>query len=132
MDTPRAAVVADLPALKSDELSHALDLARKYPQPVVADADNHGTTMVSAIAGIPLITRFGQNSFARHVSAGFTPLEIPHSSGLRRDFDVVYHLRDADASLLGAYTRSAWGPPRSSSMPALNVPRGDLTSRRQP
>ena len=110
MSTPRAAVVADLPALKSDELSHALGLARKHSQAVVADADNLGTTMVSATAGIPLITRFGQNSLARHISSGCTQLELPTSSGLRRDFDTVDHLRDVDASVLGAYTRSALRP----------------------
>ncbi|MGA8331477.1 MAG: 2-phospho-L-lactate guanylyltransferase [Mycobacterium sp.] len=106
VSTPRAAIVGDLPTLTSDELSQALSLARKHTRGVVADAENLGTTLVSATAGTPLVTHFGRNSLARHINAGFTTLEIPNSSGLRRDFDTVDHVREAHVSRLGTRTRS--------------------------
>lgn len=102
---PRAALLGDLPALRPDDLAAALAAASAVDRGVVADAEGTGTTLVTAGAGIPLLTAFGDGSFARHVDLGCTPLEIDGASTVRRDVDTPDQL-DA-AAALGVGPRTA-------------------------
>ncbi len=101
---PRAALLGDLPALRPDDLLAALRAARAVPRAVVADAEGTGTTLVTAGAGIPLRTSFGDGSFARHRDLGCVPLDIAASSTLRRDVDTPDQLDEAVALGVGPRT----------------------------
>jgi 2-phospho-L-lactate/phosphoenolpyruvate guanylyltransferase len=102
---PRAALLGDLPALRPGDLDAALTTAGALAHAVVADAEGTGTTLVTAGAGIPLLTSFGDGSFDRHVALGCVPLEIGAASTLRRDVDTADQL--AAAARLGVGTRTA-------------------------
>lgn len=100
----RAALLGDLPALRSDDLAAALRLAAAHDRGVVADAEGTGSTLVTAAPGIPWTSAFGAGSFARHTTLGCAALAIPDASSLRRDVDTPAQL-DAAASLgLGPHT----------------------------
>lgn len=88
---PLAILVADLPRLADAELARALDCAASYDRAVVADADGAGTTLLTAGRGLMPQPCFGQDSFRRHVSRGYTPL-AGNWPGLRRDVDILDHL----------------------------------------
>lgn len=79
---------ADLPSLRADELGDALISAQPLPLAVVADRHGSGSTLLAATSVRDLLPRYGPGSFERHVAAGAVPLELPLSSGLRRDVDV--------------------------------------------
>jgi 2-phospho-L-lactate/phosphoenolpyruvate guanylyltransferase len=96
-----AAVSADLPALRSDDL--AAVLTRTGARAVVADAAGTGTTLLAAAAGHRLEPAFGPGSLRRHVVAGAEPLPAP--AGVRRDVDTPDDL--ADALRLGVGRRTA-------------------------
>ncbi len=102
---PRAALLGDLPALRTEDLEAALVSASAVDRAVVADAEGTGTTLVTAGRGIALETSFGAGSFARHVALGCVPLAIADSSTLRRDVDTAEQL-DA-AAALGVGPRTA-------------------------
>jgi 2-phospho-L-lactate/phosphoenolpyruvate guanylyltransferase len=101
---PRAALLGDLPALRPDDLKAALAAARTVHRAVVADAEGTGTTLVTAGAGIPLTTSFGDGSFARHLDLGCVPLDIAATSTLRRDVDTPGQLDEAAALGVGPRT----------------------------
>lgn len=101
---PRAALLGDLPALRPDDLATALAAASAVDRGVVADAEGTGTTLVTAGAGIPLLTSFGDGSFARHVDLGCTPLAVESTSTLRRDVDTPDQLDAAVALGVGPRT----------------------------
>jgi len=101
---PRAALLGDLPALRPDDLADALRAAASVDRAVVADAEATGTTLVTAGRGIPLLTSFGADSFARHVALGCTPLAIPDASTLRRDVDTAAQFERALALGVGPRT----------------------------
>jgi 2-phospho-L-lactate guanylyltransferase len=104
-----AVVLGDLPALRPEDLAAALELARGHSLAFVADAATTGTTMITVSPGIPVEPRFGTGSAAAHVASGFAALELPASSGLRRDVDAP---GDLDMLLqLGAFTRAALAGP---------------------
>lgn len=104
---PRAALLGDLPALRPGDLQAALETAGESERAVVADKEGTGTTLVTARSGIPLMTSFGDGSFARHLALGCVPLPIPDASTLRRDVDTAAQL-DAAAGLgLGPRTARA-------------------------
>lgn len=103
---PRAALLGDLPALRPDDLAAALRSARVVARAVVADAEGTGTTLVTAGAGMPLQTSFGDGSYARHRDLGCVPLEIDASSTLRRDVDTPDQLDQAVALGVGPRTAS--------------------------
>lgn len=92
IDSPRAALLGDLPALNSDDLTEALRLAADHARSVIADAEGTGTTMVTANRGVPWRSHFGEGSFAAHRTAGFTPLPLDPASTLRFDVDTADQL----------------------------------------
>ena len=60
---------------------------------------------MTSLPGVAWASSFGDGSFARHTAAGYTPLEIPDASTLRRDVDTAEQL-DA-AARLGVGPRTA-------------------------
>lgn len=104
---PRAALLGDLPALRADDLTAALDLAADVDRAVVADAEGTGSTLVTAAAGVPWASSFGDGSLARHVEIGCRLLDLPSSSPLRRDVDTLGQLRAALSLGVGPRTAAA-------------------------
>lgn len=88
----RAALVGDLPFLRSDDLADALALASQHPLAVVPDKEGTGSTMVTGRPGVELVTCFGLHSLRRHVAAGYRPLGLSPSSSLRWDVDTLEDL----------------------------------------
>lgn len=94
-DLALAAVCADLPALRSDDLTRALQAASDHPVSFVADVNGDGTTMVVALGVEDFAPRFGHGSRDAHVSDGaheIVEIDVPT---LRRDVDTPDDLRDA-------------------------------------
>jgi 2-phospho-L-lactate/phosphoenolpyruvate guanylyltransferase len=87
---PRAALAADLPALRPDELAAALALARR--RSFVADAEGTGTVLLAAPPGVPLDPRFGAGSAAAHAASGAQAL-AGDWAGLRQDVDTPADLQ---------------------------------------
>ncbi|TQJ30192.1 2-phospho-L-lactate guanylyltransferase [Microbacterium sp. SLBN-146] len=102
---PRAALLGDLPALRSADLAEALERAASVDRAVVADTEGTGSTLVTAAAGVAWRSSFGEGSFARHVALGCVAVDIDAGSTLRRDVDTVDQL-DA-ATLLGLGPRTS-------------------------
>jgi 2-phospho-L-lactate guanylyltransferase len=100
----RAALLGDLPALDPADLDAALELAAERPRALVPDAEGAGTTLITARPGEPLHPSFGEDSRALHEAAGFTPLDVPAASTLRRDVDTAGQLRAAAVLGLGPRT----------------------------
>lgn len=109
---PRAALLGDLPALRPDDLGAALRAADGVARGVVADGEGTGTTLVTAAAGVPFVSAFGEGSFARHVGLGCTPLAVGAESTLRRDVDTADQLLAAIALGLGPRTARVVDPSR--------------------
>lgn len=101
-----AALVADLPALRGDELGAALDAAAAHPSAFVSDASGTGTTLLTAAPGIRLDPRFGPGSAARH---GAIATAIAGGAGLRNDVDTADDLAAAARVGLGAHTGALVG-----------------------
>jgi 2-phospho-L-lactate guanylyltransferase len=104
-----AALAADLPALRPDELARALRAAA-HPRPgsgprrgFVPDAGGTGTTLLAAPPGVPLAPRFGPGSAARHAASGARRLDGDWPS-LRRDVDTAADLAAAERLGLGPST----------------------------
>ena len=95
-----AAVSADLPALRADDL--AAVLRSTHGASVVADVAGTGTTLLAAPAGVRLRPRYGPRSLQRHVADGARVL--PAADGVRRDVDTMSDLRDALALGVGPRT----------------------------
>ncbi|MEV5736379.1 2-phospho-L-lactate guanylyltransferase [Streptomyces sp. NPDC052292] len=99
-----AALNADLPALRPDELSRVLDAAAGYPRAFLADAAAVGTTLLAAAPGQPLRPAFGTDSRARHRASGAAELGLPDVNSVRQDVDTGEDLRAALALGVGPYT----------------------------
>lgn len=99
-----AALVADLPALRTDELRRALAAAAHVARGFVADAAGTGTTLLTAAPGVGLDPRFGPRSRAAHAASGAVGLEPGPVPGLRRDVDTEVDLWDAGRLGLGPTT----------------------------
>jgi 2-phospho-L-lactate guanylyltransferase len=93
---PVAALAADLPALRPEELASALQTARA--RSFVADSPGTGTVLLTAPPGTALDPRFGPDSAAAHRRSGALPM-AGHWPTLRRDVDTATDL--AAAALLG-------------------------------
>lgn len=106
---PVAALTADLPALRPEELAAALRAVGDRPG-FVADAAGTGTTLLAAPAGVALDPRFGPDSAARHAEAGARRL-TGDWPGLRRDVDTAADLAEAYRLGLGPATSRLWPPP---------------------
>src|SRR6266508_6362083 len=107
-----AALAADLPALRPDELAAALDAARGTGgRAYVADAAGTGTVLLTAAWGRDLEPRFGPGSAAAHARSGATALSGDWP-GLRRDVDTPDDLAAAVALGVGPYTGELVPAPR--------------------
>jgi 2-phospho-L-lactate guanylyltransferase len=109
-----AVLLGDVPALRPEELATALESAAQHPLAFVADADNDGTVLVTALRAADHRPAFGAHSRAAHLAAGYVELDIPLDSGLRRDVDTRAQLaalgtRVGTRTLAAADSASNWG-----------------------
>ena len=118
-----AALAADLPAVRTSELTEALRAAqavnawpgraptRPTPPPCgrfVADAAGTGTVLLAAPPGVRLEPCFGAGSAAAHAASG--AVELPGMwPGLRRDVDTAVDLAEAVRLGVGPRTVAAIG-----------------------
>lgn len=100
-----AALTADLPALRTAELTEALIAASTgdFFGGYVPDADATGTVLLTAASAAALTPRFGPGSAAAHLAAGVRRLDGAWPS-LRRDVDTAADLDEACALGLGSNT----------------------------
>jgi 2-phospho-L-lactate/phosphoenolpyruvate guanylyltransferase len=98
------ALSADLPALRSTELSVALHAAAESRRAFVCDVSGVGTTLLTAQPGVPLAPAFGPRSRAKHRAAGAAELTMTEIPSLRRDVDTEVDLLDAERLGLGPAT----------------------------
>lgn len=98
------ALSADLPALRSDDLEHALSRAAIHGLAVVPDFEGTGTTAYFVTAGNEFAPSFGRDSFRSHVSAGAVALADSDVESLRRDVDTPADLEAAVALGVGVHT----------------------------
>lgn len=114
-----AAMVGDLPALRSAELDATLQLAADHRRSFVPDAPGTGTTLLAVTPGTDLSPQFGAGSAGRHRNCAH---EIKAGPSLRADVDTAEDLEAAGNLGFGARTRAVIGAgdqkedmPRSSS-----------------
>lgn len=103
-NTPVAALQADLPALREDDLERALREAVVHRNAFVSDAAGVGTTLYTASPGVAFVPRFGVDSRNAHRAAGAVELTLPGLDSLRRDVDTEQDLRVAFDLGLGPHT----------------------------
>ena len=99
-----AALSADLPALRPEQIGRALRAAVLSPTAFVADAAGDGTTLYTATPGAAFRPAFGLASRARHAAAGAAELTLAGIAGLRRDVDTPSDLREAVTLGLGSHS----------------------------
>lgn len=87
-----AALLADLPCLRTSDLTSAL--ASVSVRSFVPDAAGTGTTLLVAPAGTPLDPHFGHDSARQHAESGATPIGHDLAS-LRLDVDTTEDLENA-------------------------------------
>ena len=104
---PVAVMLGDIPALRPAELARALELAVGHPRAFVADADDDGTVLITALDPTGHVPAFGPHSRANHRAAGYVELDLPSDSGLRRDVDTAEQLRAIPVTSLGPRTAAA-------------------------
>jgi 2-phospho-L-lactate guanylyltransferase len=104
-----AAMCADLPALRAEDLDAAL-AAGLSPRWFVADADGTGTTLLAAGPGVALDPHFGPGSARRHEESGAVPVRAEVTT-LRRDVDTSADLADARELGVGVHTERALNAP---------------------
>ncbi len=98
-----AALSADLPALRADDLDAALGAAQALGgRSLVADAAGTGTTLLAAAPGTDLAPAFGAGSRARHRAQGAA--ELDGAPSLRCDVDTPDDLEQARALGVGPAT----------------------------
>ena len=101
------ALCADLPALRPEHLSAALEDAARRPMPAfVADSAGMGTTMYAAPALSLFDPRFGPRSREAHLAQGAVEVQLDDIDSLRQDVDTPADLRAA--AELGVGSRTAW------------------------
>lgn len=99
-----AALSADLPALRPDELARVLAAAARHPRAFLPDADGLGTTVLTAGPGTALAPAFGGASGVRHAASGAVELVVPEVESVRRDVDTAADLRAAFQLGVGTFT----------------------------
>jgi 2-phospho-L-lactate guanylyltransferase len=90
-----AAVCADLPALRPEELAVALDAADATRMSFVSDEDGVGTTALMAPDVATFRPCFGGDSRRGHLAAGAYEIDGVHQRTLRRDVDEPEDLAEA-------------------------------------
>ena len=130
-----AALTADLPALRGDELTEALRRAeetagslgpRVLARSFVADAAGTGTVLLAAPPGAVLEPCFGANSAAAHEASGAVPLQGAWPT-LRRDVDTPADLEEAFRLGVGPRTAAARVPGRPAGTTAAAPGHGTST-----
>ncbi|GAA2631793.1 2-phospho-L-lactate guanylyltransferase [Streptomyces axinellae] len=106
-----AALNADLPALRPEELARVLNTAARFPRAFLPDAAEIGTTLLSALPPAPLSPAFGGPSRSRHRASGAVELDISEVPGVRQDVDTPDDLRAALALGVGAFTSALLAGP---------------------
>jgi 2-phospho-L-lactate guanylyltransferase len=111
--SPVAAVTADLPALRADDLTAALVECAKHGRSFVSDAAGSGTTLLATTlaedrARNALAPEFGAESRAAHLRSGAAEITLAVPS-LRRDVDTEADLSDAVRLGVGPRTRVVLG-----------------------
>ncbi len=104
-DLAVAAMCADLPSLRTEDLTDALGAGLKTRW-FVADAVGTGTTLLAAGPGVELAPHFGAGSARRHEESGATPVRAEVSS-LRCDVDTEDDLTRARELGVGEHTARA-------------------------
>ena len=94
VDGPVAVLLADLPALRPDDLAKAL-----AESVMVADAEGTGTTLITGRT-----PAFGPGSRDAHRALGYRELDLPPTSGLRLDVDTPEALAAIPRERLGPRT----------------------------
>ncbi|MFD4410490.1 2-phospho-L-lactate guanylyltransferase [Streptomyces sp. NPDC058251] len=102
-----AALNADLPALRSEELGRVLDAAAEFPRAFLPDTAAIGTTLLAAAPGRELLPAFGGDSRARHRASGAVELPVDGVDSVRQDVDTGADLRAALALGVGPRTAAA-------------------------
>lgn len=99
-----AALAADLPALRPEDLANVLEATAQHGVVVVADAAGAGTTLLAAAEAARFEPMFGTESRARHVAAGAVDLSESAGLSLRCDVDTIADLTTAYRLGLGPAT----------------------------
>ncbi|MEV5985052.1 2-phospho-L-lactate guanylyltransferase [Streptomyces sp. NPDC052051] len=99
-----AALNADLPALRPEELARVLDVAAEFPRAFLPDAAGIGTTLLAATSGRELRPAFGVDSRTRHRASGARELALDAVDSVRQDVDTGDDLRAALALGVGPRT----------------------------
>ena len=94
-----AILLADLPALRSDELAAALQ-----ENVMVPDAEGTGTSLITG-----RVPAFGAGSREAHRALGYRELDLPATSGLRLDVDSLEALVAIPRERLGPRTQALLG-----------------------
>ncbi|MGP3968540.1 2-phospho-L-lactate guanylyltransferase [Streptomyces sp. 6N223] len=102
-----AALNADLPALRPEELGRVLAAAGGHPRSFLADAAGVGTTLLAASPRAELAPAFGGASRARHLGTGAVELAVAGVDSVRRDVDTGEDLRGALALGVGPRTAAS-------------------------
>lgn len=102
-----AAVSADLPALRPQDLADVLAAVLPSGRALVADLAGTGTTVLAAAGDAPLGAAFGPGSRDRHRSSG--AVQVPAAEGVRVDVDTPADLQRALALGVGPRTAAAAG-----------------------
>jgi 2-phospho-L-lactate guanylyltransferase len=100
------ATLADLPALRGDDLEGWLTTEPAADAAVVADEVGTGTTVLRARLPGTFLPAFGPGSRAAHVAAGARDLTGAAAAGMRRDVDTPSDLLVARG--LGVGERTRW------------------------
>ncbi|MFZ5849560.1 MAG: 2-phospho-L-lactate guanylyltransferase [Actinomycetota bacterium] len=101
------ALCADLPAMRTEELTGALAVAVEHDTAFVADSDGSGTTLLAARDLDSFVPRFGAGSREAHLLEGaheVVEIDVPT---LRRDVDTPADLAAALRLGVGARTIEA-------------------------
>jgi 2-phospho-L-lactate guanylyltransferase len=106
-DAALATLNADLPALRSAELSRVLSAAVEFPRAFLPDIAGIGTTLLTAAPGTPLCPAFGGASRTRHTASGAVELTLTGVDSVRLDVDTGDDLRDALVLGVGPHTARA-------------------------
>lgn len=103
-----AALNADLPALRPEELARVLVRASVFPRAFLADAAGIGTTFLSAAPGTELRPAFGGRSRRRHLASGAAEILLDGVDSVRQDVDTGDDLAAALTLGVGPRTAERW------------------------
>lgn len=117
-----AALAADLPCLRTEELTDALRSAPMAGRAYVTDAARTGTVLLTAAPGAQLEPCFGARSAAAHAASGAVELSGAWPT-LRRDVDTAEDLVAAAALGLGPRTAATLGTRWPSALGSADATR---------